>query len=135
MEQSLDYQRLLVPMQTSGLSSEVSFGTIFTCLRTGTPPPFMCAEGLEPSQMEPSHQRGSGIGIFTLNPKPFPTLWEHTQYVLSHVGARVYMYSVMGVWGSWNIYYSIRGYLCACKWVGVCVCVCGFCYVHMYERG
>lgn len=42
------------------------------------------------------------------------------------------MYSVMGVWGSWNIYCSICGYLCVCKWVGVYV---RFCYVHMYERG
>lgn len=36
-----------------------------------------------------------------------------------------YMYSVMWVWGSWNIYSSICGYLCACEWVGACV-VCGF---------
>ena len=72
MEQSPDYRRLLVPVQTSGLSSEVSYGRIFTFLWNRDPDSFMHAEGLEPSQMEPSHQRGSGTGTFHTEPKTFP---------------------------------------------------------------
>ena len=122
MEQSPDYQRLLVPVQTSGLSSEVSFGRIFTCLENRDPTSFMCAEGLESSQMEPSHQRGSGTVTFHTEPKTIPLYFGSTQqYVLSHVGPEVYVFSYVGLGVMENLLQYMWVSVCLC--VGGCICV------------
>ena len=114
MEQSPDYQRLLVPVQTSGLSSKVRFGRIFTCLENSDPTSFMCVEGLEPSQMEPSHQRGSGTVTFHTEPKTIPLYLGSTQqYVLSHAGPEVYVFSHVGL--------GVMEHLQQYMWVSVCL--------------